>query len=72
MPSSVEFIDVWCLSVKKKSGVVSLPESSSESQGNRSGAHISPAGLNEDMFICGLKETVLYCWKSYSKWGTTG
>ena len=61
MSSSGEFNEVWCLSVKIESSVVSLSEVSNESYGYRSGEYISSAGLNEDMVICGLKKTVLYC-----------
>ena len=71
MSPSGEFIEVWCLSFEMKSGMVSLSEFSRESYDDHLGELISTVGLNEDMVICGLKETVLQCTVSFSKWRTT-
>ena len=60
MSLSGQFIEVWCLSVKIESGVVTLTESSEKPYGDRSGENISSAGLNDNMVICGLKETALF------------
>ena len=72
MSSSGEIIEVWCVTVKTKSGVVSSSEFSNESSGDRWCELISWAVLNGDIVICGLTERVLFCSINFSKWGTTG
>ena len=52
MSSQWQFNEKCCLSVKVKSDVVFLSESSNGSYDDLSGDQISSVGLDEDMVIC--------------------